>query len=62
MGFLLHYGSKDLQESSPHGWIATIFLSWGCDPPKEKRWLALHETIQEGYVYEISLLENSYYI
>ena len=29
MGFLLHYGSKDLQEGSPHGRIAAIFLSWG---------------------------------
>ena len=27
MGFLLRYGSKDLQEGSLHGRIATIFLS-----------------------------------
>ena len=29
MRFLLHYGSKDLQEGSPHGQIAAIFVSWG---------------------------------
>ena len=53
---------KDLQESNPHGRIATIFLSWGCDNPKEKSGLATHVTIQKGYVYEISRLENPYYI
>ena len=40
MGFLLHYGSKDLQEGSPHGWIAAIFLSWGttCVIFQKKMW------------------------
>ena len=43
MGFLSSYGSKDLQEGSPHGRIATIFLFGGLNPPKEKSGLATRD-------------------
>ena len=53
MGFLLRYGSKDLQEGSPHGQIAAIFLSWA---------VILQKKMRAGYtrLYKkaISLLEN----
>ena len=54
MGFLLCYGSKDLQEGSPHGQIAAILLSWAVRSSKTQ--------MQAGYtrLYKkaISLLEK----
>ena len=56
MGFLLRYGSKDLQEGRLYGRIAAIFLSLGHDPPKEKCGLATRDYTRR--LYEISLLEK----
>ena len=36
MGFLLHYGSKDLQRAVRMAGLPLFFFFGGCDPPKEK--------------------------
>ena len=53
MGFLLRYGSKDLQEGSPHGQIAAIFLSWAVILQKKMR-----ADYARLYKKAISLLEK----